>query len=593
MRCLVAFLLLAGVMAAQETKPESKATISGVVKDTNGAPVAEVAVNASFNGDPRTLMMRDGGAIRFAGPPLTAFTDESGNYSMKVPAPGSYTVRTDRDPAPKTTHVDVDQEVTFDFVVPANSVISGRVVNQNDEPAVDTFVWLLKSAYDRGVLKQIVIGPKVTTEDGSYSFDTGLEANRRYYLIVDRPPPVDLVPAPAADLKERGPIEVPTYYPSATRLESATGVILQPGETREQVDIKIATAPFYCVEGKIQIAGKPASADYAVQDAALVGSRLARMRAYAAGDGKYHACGLSPGSYRLTSQEGFTEFSISHGDLQHIDLSTDTASPRLQIDWDGEAAASELPELNAQALATLRKIAGLMGQDSPSDGELKKIATQLQHFEESGDTGLMDAMTKMQTEPDSGREMGNLMMTLMPRNRVVRVTVASLTSGFRGPLRDSVPSGEYAVEIMSLGDSYLKEITFNGVKLSDGILRIPPGSGGTLHVLMAHGMSALSLSVADSEGKPVPNASVVVVPESVTTVAALSRDAIHGKADQNGDYSIKSLPPGKYRVLATPQSVRWDAPEDLEKILLVMFQAQDVELASKATLQVTLAPVPI
>ena len=90
-----------------------------------------------------------------------------------------------------------------------------------------------------------------------------------------------------------------------------------------------------------------------------------------------------------------------------------------------------------------------------------------------------------------------------------------------------------------------------------------------------------------------PNATVVAVPDWVTTVAALSRVPSHGKADQNGNYTFRSLRPGKYRVLATPQSVRWDAPEDLEKVLLVMFQAKGVELESKATLQVTLAPVPI
>jgi len=594
MRCLVAFLLLTGILAAQEPKPEAEATISGVVKDTNGAPALEISVSASLSYDPGMLKMLDREAIRVAATGITSATDESGSYSMRVPAPASYSVRTERDPSPKNVHVDVDQEVTLDFVVPANSVISGRVVDQNDEPAVDAFVWLLKSAYERGALKQIVIGPKVTLEDGSYSFDTGLEANRRYYVLVDRDPPLDIVHAAAADLAERAPIEVPTYYPSATRLDAATGVILQPGETRQQVDIKIAIAPFYCVEGKIQLSGKPAAADFAVVEASLAGTRLARMRTDAGADGKYHVCGLSPGAYQLSAPGGLTEFSISNSDLLHVDMSLDVAYPRLQVDWDGETADQELPELNARAQATLRKIAGLMGQDSPSDSDLSKLAMRVQRaaFVELGDTDLEDAVMKLQAEPDFGRQMGNLRTTLMPLSERVRVCLASATSNFC-PIPDSVPSGDYRVEIQAPGDSYLKEVTYDGLKLTDSILRIPPAGSGTLHVVMARGNSTLTAAVADTDGKPVPNATVVAVPDSVTTVPALAGVAAHGKTDQNGNYTFRSLVPGKYRVLATPQSVRWDAPEDLEKLLLVMFQAKDVELESKATLQVTLAPVPI
>ncbi len=88
MRCLVAFFLLAGVLAAQATKPEAKATISGVVRDTTGAPVPEISVGANLNVDPRTLMMTDR-AIRVTGLPTTAVTDESGSYSINVPAPAS------------------------------------------------------------------------------------------------------------------------------------------------------------------------------------------------------------------------------------------------------------------------------------------------------------------------------------------------------------------------------------------------------------------------------------------------------------------------------------------------------------------------
>lgn len=129
--------------------------------------------------------------------------------------------------------------------------------------------------------------------------------------------------------------------------------------------------------------------------------------------------------------------------------------------------------------------------------------------------------------------------------------------------------------------------------MSAGVLHLAPAAGGTLHILMAQGTAELSVAVADSEGKPVPNTTVIVVPESVTSVPELSRTHILGLTDQNGNFTTKSLAPGRYRVLATLQTVRWEVPEDLEKVLLVMFQAKDVELDVKAPAQIALVPIPI
>jgi hypothetical protein len=84
-----------------------------------------------------------------------------------------------------------------------------------------------------------------------------------------------------------------------------------------------------------------------------------------------------------------------------------------------------------------------------------------------------------------------------------------------------------------------------------------------------------------------------VVPESVTSVPALSLTHTLGQTDQSGNFTVKPLAPGRYRVLATPQTVRWEVPEDLEKVLLAMFQAKAVELDVKAPAQIGLAPITI
>jgi protocatechuate 3,4-dioxygenase beta subunit len=550
--------------------------------------------------------MADGRAVGVGVPPATSVTDEAGSYAIAALPPGTYSVSAHCGPDSKRIKLDAGEETALDFVCPANAAISGHVLDPNGDPAVDAFVWLLKAEYQGGVLKQIVIGPKVTAEDGAYAFDDALEANRRYYVLVDVSPPEEVVPAAAADLKEREPIQVPTYYPSATRMDSATPVMLQPGEHREQVDIKIATSAFYCIEGKISASGAPASSGFAIQDPALAGTRLVRLRSGSGEDGKYHACGVPSDSYRLSTEEGFTEFALSSSDLEHVDLSVDPAHLSLHVEWDGEPpTGSEIPKLDAAAEATLHKMAALMGMgDAPSDDFLKGLANRLRH-PDLNDTELVSAFQRMQGDADFPMEMGNLMGQLRPRDSVVNVTLSGATNNLArslgamipsdSPFRDGIPPGDYAVGVQAFGSSsaYAKEMTYNGLKLADGILRIPPAATGTLHVAMAAGATTLTATVTDADGKGVPDATVIVVPDAVTSVPLLSRDVIHGKTDQNGTYGFHSLPPGKYRVLATTQSVRWGVPEDLEKVLLVLFQAKDVELDAKAALQITLEPIPI
>jgi len=605
MRCLVALILLAGVLVAQTTTPDSKGAVAGVVKDTTGALVSGITVSTGHEAEHGTLITADGITVGVGGPSVTALTDEAGSYAITDLLPGTYTVKTDCNPESRRVKVNAGERATLDFVCPANAAISGHVLDPNGDPAVDAFVWLLKAEYQGGVLKQIVIGPKVTMEDGAYAFDAGLEANRRYYVLVDISPPEEVVPALAADLKEREPIQVPTYYPSATRTDSATPVVLQPGEHREQVDIKIATSAFYCIEGKLSASGAPAISSFAIQDIALAGTRLARLRSSSGEDGKYRACGLPSGSYRLSTQEGFTEFALSSSDLEHVDLSVDPAHLSLHVDWDGDPpSAPEIPKLDAAAETTLRKIAALLGMgDAPSADDLKGLANRLRR-PDLNDTELWNAVMRMRGDADFPMEMGNLMGQLRPRDSVVNVTLSGTTNGLArslgaqipsdSPFRDGIPPGDYAVGVQAFGSSsaYAKEMTYNGLKLADGILRIAPAASGTLHVVMVEGSATLTVAVSDAEGKGVSDATVIVVPDGVTSVPSLARAVSHGKTDQNGNAS-QTLAPGKYRVLAATQSVRWAVPDDLEKVLLVLFQAKDIEVDAKATLQITLEPVPI
>jgi hypothetical protein len=442
-------------------------------------------------------------------------------------------------------------------------------------------------------------GPKVTGENGGYSFDSRLESNRRYYVFVDRDPPKEMETATPLDLKDREPIVVPTYYPSATRMDMAAPVMLQPGEQRDKVDIKIASAPFYCVDGKIQGSG-----DFNVQETPLAGTRLVRLRGSSGDEGKYHVCGLPAGAYRIATEHAFTDFAIVNSDVHHVNVSADPAYLRVKTDWDDPSAAPQIPKLDEKEDATLSKLATLMGMREPvSDDDLKALTMRLAQLD-LNDPELQGAISRSQGDGEFQKALGSLMGGFLLRHFLVRVSLTGMdgsqSSSFNlpvpsdSPLRHEIPSGDYS-EFQTSGKAvaYPKEVTYNDVKLPDGVLRIAPGGGGTLHVVMARDQATIAVSVTDTDGKPVANATVMLVPESVMTAPLLFRMSTRGMTDQNGSYTSPPVPPAKYRVLATTQTVRWGVPEDLEKVLLVLFQAKGVEVAPRATLQVAVEPVPI
>ena len=67
---------------------------------------------------------------------------------------------------------------------------------------------------------------------------------------------------------------------------------------------------------------------------------------------------------------------------------------------------------------------------------------------------------------------------------------------------------------------------------------------------------------------------------------------ISGTTAYDGSYASKTLAPGRYYVLATNDHL--DLTEDnMAKLLKLRIRGQEVELGSKATVQITVTPIAI
>jgi hypothetical protein len=510
MRVCVSLVLLASTLPAQTV-------LRGTVRDMAGVPLGAVQVSARM----------DGTAII-----LRRVTQGNGEYVFTLLA-GAYSVTTDL--APDKYHIEVaaGEEAVLDLAAPASATISGRVLDDDRQPVKGAHVWLLTPEYRRGFLHYVQVMVYADAK-GAYTFSGRVESNRRYYVLAARP--ADGLSPPDIAMEDRRPIQVPTYYPSSAQFDGASPIVLQTGEQRSGVDIKLTAAPYYCVDGKIGDKG------FTIEETT---AGMANARGRAGPDGVYRSCGLPAGSYRLVTEDGAVEFTVGNADVHGVALSLPPAHLRLQSDWT--TPDFDTPDLDAGA------------------AEISAIEQSLMR-------------TRLSGNPFVAQD-----RTLTAHQTIVLLTNAS--AGRDVYLRAAagemeVPAGEYVV-IANLNGRGADEIWYNGVRLLDPVLRVTPGVAGTLRVAASPSTSALHVTIADGS-----DAVAIVVPDYVMSTGQLARLAIHGGNNFK-------LPPGKYRVLASAQAIRWNVPDDLEKLLPAMWQGELVDLDGQTPVRITVTPVTI
>jgi hypothetical protein len=315
------------------------------------------------------------------------------------------------------------------------------------------------------------------------------------------------------------------------------------------------------MDGKLELAGHGASTGIAIREQALNGAELTRIRTSPAADGTFHVCDLTPGQYTVFSSVGSADFAIADSDIHQVRLNVDWVALHLQSAWDSDPPTNPKPPERA---------AVPMG--SP-EAELSEYVAHLEH----------DVAQVIKTKLGSaqGSEIA------------VRVTgnFKNEAAPYDGPLGNFAP-GDYALQVHVAAGSYIKEMTYQGVAITDGILHLAAGASGTLRIVASQGAAALTCTAADADGHAISDSTVLLVPQQATSAALFSTLAKPGQTDSEGHFVWHDLAPGKYRVLALAHSYR-SIPDDIDKLLLLLFKALPVELDSKSQVSVSLQPVSI
>ena len=139
MRRALLLLFAAWLVSAHQDTPPPAGAIHGVVKDRyTGAPIADYSIQ----------FVRDDGvqSVEWG----TATTDDDGHYRCPSVPTGKIRVVAGGSIADKVTrNVELadGQDLAVDFLIPTSPVISGRVLDENNQPVAAAFVWVIQPEY--------------------------------------------------------------------------------------------------------------------------------------------------------------------------------------------------------------------------------------------------------------------------------------------------------------------------------------------------------------------------------------------------------------------------------------------------------------
>ncbi|HUG82672.1 MAG TPA: carboxypeptidase-like regulatory domain-containing protein [Bryobacterales bacterium] len=551
-RTIILTIVFIATLAAQNAAPDEPGSISGVVVNAaTGQPLPDLDVVLLVRGSP---------------PPVT--TDAQGRYTFEGLAPRGYTVAVgfSRDhpfSGGRSVTVGPGEHVrSIDFRLYPDQSISGRVVDENDEPLSGVEVVLLGRELYMGELRYYRNRSDRTNDEGEYrlvrkvSPGTGwlvwaTMLNRKMEPISDAP----------VDPKLRRPAMVPTYYPIAPTAEEATVLTLGTGEQMEGVDIRMARLPSFCLEAQIDVPGQPDEVSFqieGVQPSFRMGATGGTTGLPPGGrvgpDRKIRVCDLGPGDYRLTAFSGdlnvpdslgMTLVSIADRDVKDI---TVVAQPRLalpgRVVWAGEPPEKLIESEISISLYPLLRVFGGLGTRGQS-----RVPGEFTMY---------------------GR--------------------ASLAGGEADPLMD-----EYAVKFQRLPDNiYVKDVTYGGTSVLHRPLKLGSAMAGSeLRVVVDHDGGVLKARVTDGEGQPIGDATVILIPKEATTNLRLAETRVAEKTDQNGEYTSPGLAPGAYYVLVTEDDFTDLSPETISTLFDARSKAEEVEIGPNATVELKLDPLKL
>jgi len=444
-----------------------------------------------------------------------------------------------------------EETSTVEIAIKPGGAISGRVIDEDRQPVAGVAVLLLESRFEFGRIAYARYQTAVTGADGAYRL-TAVPPERAFLLLAKKP----LEAGP----EKRGRAFSPSYFPGYRYAQDAQPVTLTPGENREAVDIRLPSAPSYCLEGVVEGAdGTPLGVVAILEQEALVaGSAFNAALARLSSKGRFRLCGFHPGDYQLIAREG-------EGNVNRSD--------RVTANADVTVTDRDLTDLKLVAQSPLPFSGDAVWDPPPAKTSEKPVYVTL-----------IKAIDDDRNAEAAGPHPG--MSGSFSYNAAV-----SVPGSFRF---HPTPADDYQLEFAGLPPGcYVKEASFAGADGLHRLLRLAPGIGDArLHIALACDGASLTTRVTDRDGHPVSHVNLYAMPAAAASAAALQPVLRQAAVEAGLGSFLQPLPPGKYLVLATDLELDGSA-EPILKLWRARSLAKEIEIGPHAVLQVTLETVAI
>jgi hypothetical protein len=537
-------------------QPAGTQVPSGILGGVTGGVIAGGTVTIGPNGVPVQ-------PVQIA----PARTNASGQFSFRDLEPGTYLLRASAEgyaqqeynPRPgaqgtmsASINLTADQAARGTvFRLTPGGTVSGRVTGSSGEPLVNIEVSLLRSTYDpdgRKTLQQRATGQ--TNDRGEYRI---FWATPGQYVLsaASSNRPIPGAPFNPGGFSNKYPR---TFYPAASDVASAVPIEVQPAAELSGLDFRLNEQPTYRVRGRVVdptsglIPPRNVSISIMPRDSVLNAGIFYSGSPYNPADGTFELRDIPSGSYLV----------------------------RGQLPFNGRPEPGQPPPVPQIATASV-DVAGDV------DGVVLTFVPPMS----------ISGRIRIEGEP-------------LPQNfrATVSLRPAVLNAAFGPPPRpsqasadgtfhiDGIGTGEYRVTAnpqfgSSQMNSYVKEIRFGATDVLSNPMVVTGPTSDTLEVVFGKNAGQVSGTVRGDSQQLASSAQVVLVP------GQRDRHDLYKFAltNQNGQFTLPSVPPGSYKVFA------WENIEQFswfDSAVLARYEAlgMPVTLNQSSTVTLDLKVIP-
>ena len=436
--------------------------------------------------------------------PAATMTDAEGRYELTQLPAGRYQLKArrggyvevaygQRRPFERGRPLELGESAVLqniDFALPQGAVVTGRIVDETGEAVAHASVSLARRRYIDGA-RQLVADSGSSTDDRGEFRIFGVPPGN--YVILAR---LD----DATDLGSRDRVRyVPTYYPGTPAASEAQHVTVGLGQEVSGMTIALARAATATVRGVVRSSNQASFGLFTVVSAREINGSLAQghtATAIAAGDGSFAIAGLLPGAYLVESRSA---------------SGSEFASMEVVVEGSDVSGVTLMLSKGATARGQIRFDTG-----NPPQG---LRASQV---------FVMPTLVDYQMGGTSGGP------------PVTRDDWTFELQGLRG--RGFIRAG-------TLSDWQMKRVWREGVDVTDTPLDFSTDVDG-LEIELTQRTTTVSGGVSDDRGRVALDTTVIAFADDPGKWGRHSRFIEIARPDQQGRFTIRGLPPGRYLAIA-------------------------------------------